>query len=40
MTPDVLDVIVATWANPLAGLGVEVKKIVENTKEETKDKSF
>ena len=36
MAPDVLDVIVATLANPLAGLGVAVKKIAEKAKEETK----
>jgi len=33
--PDVLDVVVATLANPLAGLGVAVKKIAEKAKEET-----
>jgi hypothetical protein len=36
MAPDVLDVVVATLANPLAGLGVAVKKIAEKAKEETK----
>jgi hypothetical protein len=36
MAPDVLDVVVATLGNPLAGLGVAVKKIAENAKEETK----
>jgi hypothetical protein len=36
MAPDVLDVIVATLGNPLAGLGVAVKKIAEKAKEETK----
>jgi transposase-like protein len=35
MAPDVLDVVVATLANPLAGLGVAVKKIAEKAKEET-----
>jgi CRISPR/Cas system CSM-associated protein Csm2 small subunit len=35
MAPDVLDVVVATLANPLAGLGVTVKKIAEKAKEET-----
>ena len=35
MAPDVLDVIVATLGNPLAGLGVAVKKIAERAKEET-----
>ena len=34
MAPDVLDVVVATLANPLAGLGVAVKKIAEKAKEE------
>ncbi len=29
MAPDILDVVVATLANPLAGLGVAVKKIAE-----------
>ena len=32
---DVLDVVVATLANPLAGLGVAIKKIAEKAKEET-----
>jgi hypothetical protein len=36
MAPDVLDVVVATLANPLAGLGVAVKKIAEKAKEEAK----
>jgi len=36
MAPDVLDVIVATLGNPLAGLGVAVKKIAEKAKEEGK----
>jgi hypothetical protein len=35
MAPDVLDVVVATLGNPLAGLGVAVKKIAEKVKEET-----
>ena len=35
MAPDVLDVIVATLGNPLAGLGVAAKKIAEKAKEET-----
>ena len=39
VAPDVLDVIVATLANPLAGLGVTVKKIAEQAKEQTKDNS-
>jgi len=34
MAPDVLDVIVATLANPLAGLGVAVKKIADKAREE------
>jgi len=34
MAPDVLDVVVATLASPLAGLGVAVKKIAEKAKEE------
>ena len=34
MAPDVLDVVVTTLANPLAGLGVAVKKIAEKAKEE------
>jgi hypothetical protein len=34
MAPDILDVIVATLANPLAGLGVAVTKIAEKAKEE------
>lgn len=36
MAPDVLDVVVATLASPLAGLGVAFKKIAERAKEETK----
>lgn len=35
MAPDVLDVVVATLANPLTGLGVAVKKIAEKAREET-----
>ena len=35
MAPDVLDVVVTTLGNPLAGLGVAVKKIAEKAKEET-----
>lgn len=38
MAPDVLDVVVATLGNPLAGLGVAVKKIAEKAKEETTPK--
>jgi len=34
MAPDVLDVVVATLGNPLAGLGVAVKKIAEKAREE------
>jgi hypothetical protein len=34
MAPDILDVIVASLANPLAGLGVAVKKIAEKAKAE------
>ena len=36
MAPDILDVVVATLGNPLAGLGVAVKKIAEKAKEEAK----
>ncbi len=36
MAPDILDVVVATLGNPLAGLGVAVKKIAEKAKAETK----
>lgn len=35
IAPDVLDLVVAMLANPLAGLGVAVKKIAEKAKEET-----
>jgi hypothetical protein len=35
MAPDMLEVVVATLANPLAGLGVAVKKIAEKAKAET-----
>jgi hypothetical protein len=37
MAPDLLDVVVATLANPLAGLGVAVKKIAEKAKEEAEN---
>jgi hypothetical protein len=36
MAPDLLDMLVATLANPLTGLGVAVKKIAEKAKEEVK----
>jgi hypothetical protein len=39
MAPDVLDVVVATLGNPLAGLGVAAKKIAEKAKEETKNQA-
>jgi hypothetical protein len=35
MAPDVLDVVVATLGNPLAGLGVATKKIAEKATQET-----
>jgi len=35
IAPDILDVVVATLANPLAGLGVAVQKIAEKAKEGT-----
>ncbi len=35
MAPDILDVVVATVASPLGGLGVVLKKIAERAKEET-----
>ena len=35
MAPDVLDVLVATLGNPLAGLGVAVKKLADKAKSET-----
>jgi cell division septum initiation protein DivIVA len=34
MAPEILDVVVATLANPLAGLGVAVAKIAEKAKSE------
>jgi len=34
MAPDMLDVVVATLGNPLAGLGLAVKKIAEKAREE------
>jgi hypothetical protein len=37
MAPDVLDLVVAMLASPLAGLGVAVKKIAEKAREETKN---
>jgi hypothetical protein len=37
MAPDVLDVVVATLTNPLAGLGVAARKIADKAKEETKN---
>lgn len=33
MAPDILDVVVATLGNPLAGMGVAAKKIAEKAKE-------
>ena len=36
MAPDILDVVVAMLANPLAGLGIAVRKIAEKAKEEAK----
>jgi hypothetical protein len=39
MAPDLLDVVVATLGNPLAGLGVAAKKIAEKAKEETKNQA-
>ena len=35
IAPDTRDAFVATLANPLAGLGVAVKKIAEKAKEDT-----
>ena len=35
MAPDLLDVVVATLANPLAGLGVAAMKLAAKAKEET-----
>ena len=35
VAPDVLDVVVATLGNPLAGLGVAVKRIADKAKRET-----
>ncbi len=35
MAPDILDVVVATLGNPLAGLGIAVKKIADKAKEDT-----
>jgi hypothetical protein len=32
MAPDILDVVIATIANPLAGLGLVSKKIAEKAK--------
>ena len=34
MAPDVVDVVVATLANPLAGLGAIVKKVAQKAREE------
>ena len=36
MAPDILDVVIATIGNPLAGLGVTVKKIADKAKEDAK----
>jgi hypothetical protein len=35
MAPDILDLVVATLANPLAGLGVAAQKIADKAKQET-----
>jgi hypothetical protein len=37
IAPDVLDVVVATLANPLAGLGIAAKKIADKAKDETNE---
>jgi len=37
VAPDVLDVVVTTLANPLAGLGITAKKIAEKVRQEIKD---
>lgn len=37
MAPDVLDLVAAMLANPLAGLGVAVKKIAEKARENLKN---
>ena len=37
VAPDALDLVVAMVANPLAGLGVAVRKIADKAKEETKN---
>jgi hypothetical protein len=39
MAPDVLDLVVAMLANPLAGLGVAARKIAEKAKAQTKNES-
>jgi hypothetical protein len=36
MAPDMLDVILATLGNPVAGLGMAMKKIAEKAREETR----
>jgi hypothetical protein len=36
MSPDILDLVVAMLANPLAGLGLAVRKIAEKAKEDVK----
>lgn len=40
MAPDVLGLVVGMLANPAAGLGVAVKKIVEKARDETKSQDL
>jgi hypothetical protein len=35
MAPDILDVVLATFANPVAGAGMVIKKIAEKMKADT-----
>lgn len=38
MTPDILEVVLSTLANPIIGLGVVVKKVVEKYIQDKKEK--
>lgn len=39
MAPDILDVVLTTFANPVAGLGMAAKKIAEKMKSEAEEKT-
>ena len=38
MAPDIFEVAIATWVNPIAGVGLVLKKVAEKAKTEAKKK--